>query len=101
MQYYCYAFEKVLPCFCVKQHSVNCIPAALYLVTQNFPEWITLADARIFISNLFVKPEGFSEEEAYQVREHIRVTFEQYLVESKTSANWYEPIWKFLLSYGK
>jgi hypothetical protein len=70
-------------------------------VTQNFPEWITLADARIFISNLFVKPEGFSEEEAYQVREHIRATFEQYLVESKTSANWYEPIWKFLLSYGK
>jgi len=70
MQYYCYAFEKVLPCFCVKQHSVNCIPAALYLVTQNFPEWITLADARIFISNLFVKPEGFSEEEC-QVREHI------------------------------
>ena len=85
----------------VKQHSVNCIPAALYLVTQNFPEWITLDDARTFISELFVKPEGFSEEEAYQVREHIRATFEQYLVESKTSANWYQPIWEFLLSYGK
>ena len=83
----------------VKQHSVNCIPAALYLVTQNFPEWITLDDARKFISQLFLTPEGFSEEEAYQVREHIRVTFEQYLVNGKKSANWYEPIWEFLVNY--
>ncbi|MDY6396144.1 MAG: hypothetical protein SPL22_00295 [Treponema sp.] len=83
----------------VKQHSVNCIPAALYLVTQNFPEWITLDDARKFISQLFLTPEGFSEEEAYQVREHIRVTFEQYLVDGKKSANWYEPIWEFLVNY--
>ena len=83
----------------VKQHSVNCIPAALYLVTQNFPEWITLADARTFISQLFLTPEGFSKEEAYQVREHIRVTFEQYLVDGKKSANWYEPIWDFLVNY--
>ena len=83
----------------VKQHSVNCIPAALYLVTQNFPEWITLDDARKFISQLFLTPEGFSEEEAYQVREHIRVTFEQYLVDGKKSANWYEPIWDFLVNY--
>ncbi len=83
----------------VKQHSVNCIPAALYLVTQNFPEWITLDDAHKFISQLFLTPEGFSEEEAYQVREHIRVTFEQYLVDGKKSANWYEPIWEFLVNY--
>lgn len=83
----------------VKQHSVNCIPAALYLVTQNFPEWITLDDARKFISELFVKPEGFSEEEAFQVREHIRATFEQYLVDGQEAANWYEPIWEFLVNY--
>ena len=83
----------------VKQHSVNCIPAALYLVTQNFPEWITTDDARKFISQLFLTPEGFSEEEAYQVREHIRSTFEQYLVDGKKSANWYEPIWEFLVNY--
>jgi hypothetical protein len=83
----------------VKQHSVNCIPAALYLVTQNFPEWITLDDARKFISELFVKPEGFSEEEAFQVREHIRATFEQYLVDGQKATNWYEPIWEFLVNY--
>ena len=83
----------------VKQHSVNCIPAALYLVTQNFPEWITLDDARKFISELFVKPEGFSEEEAFQVREHIRATFEQYLVDGQKASNWYEPIWEFLVNY--
>ena len=85
----------------VKQHSVNCIPAALYLVTANFPEWITLEDARKFISELFVNPDGFSEEEAYQVREHIRATFEQYLVDGQKSAHWYDPVWEFLLNYEK
>lgn len=85
----------------VKQHSVNCIPAALYLVTQNFPEWISLDDARKFIGELFVKPEGFSEEEAFQVREHIRATFEQYLIESESAAKWYEPVRNFLLNYSK
>lgn len=85
----------------VKQHSVNCIPAALYLVTANFNEWVSVEDARKFISELFTAPEGFSEEEAYQIREHIRATYEQYLIEGAKSANWYEPIWNFLINYSR
>ncbi len=85
----------------VKQHSVNCIPAALYLVVKNFPEWTSIEDARKFIDELFLKPEGFSDEEAYQIREHIRLTFEQFLIEGKKSQKWYEPIWNFLLDYEK
>lgn len=83
----------------VKQHSVNCIPAALYLVTANFSEWVSADDARKFIDELFTAPEGFSTEDASQIRAHIRSTFEQYLVEGKNSNGWYEPIWNFLLNY--
>ena len=85
----------------VKQHSVNCIPAALYLVTANFPEWIMADDARKFIKNMFLKPENFTEEEADKVRNHILSAFEKYLAEGAEASNWYEPVWNFLLNYEK
>ena len=83
----------------VKQHLVNCIPAALYLVVANFQEWISADDARKFIGQLFANPEGFSAEEALQIREHIRATFEQYLTDGAKSPNWYDPIREFLINY--
>ncbi len=83
----------------VKQHSVNCIPAALYLVVKNFPEWITVADARTFISNLFKAPDGFGSDEAIEVRDYIRTTFEQYLVDGAKAENWYDPVREFLINY--
>lgn len=85
----------------VKQHSVNCIPAALYLVTANFGDLFSIDDARKFIDNMFKNPEGFSFEEAFQVKDHIRRSFEKYLSESKTAKNWHEPIRNFLESYEK
>ena len=83
----------------VKQHSVNCIPAALYLATANFPELVSEDDALKFISDMFAKPEGFSNEDADLVRAHIKSTYEKYLSEGAESANWYEPVWNFLLNY--
>ncbi|WP_407426790.1 hypothetical protein [Treponema sp.] len=83
----------------VKQHSVNCIPAALYLATANFPELVSVEDARKFISEMFCTPEGFSYEAAFQVREHIRTTYEKYIEECAKSQNWYEPVHEFLVNY--
>ena len=83
----------------VKQHSVNCIPAALYLATANFPELVSVDDARRFISEMFAHPEGFSDEAAFQVREHISATYEKYLEVGAKSEHWYTPVHEFLLSY--
>ena len=83
----------------VKQHSVNCIPAALYMVVSNYSDWVNADDARKFINNLFVNPEGFTKEEAAEIREHIRTTFEQYLVDGAKAENWYDPIREFLINY--
>ena len=85
----------------MKQHSVNCIPAALYLVTANFGDLFSVDDARKFIDDMFKNPEGFSFEEAFQVKDHIRTSFEKYLSESKTAKNWHEPIRNFLENYEK
>lgn len=83
----------------VKQHSVNCIPAALYMVAANFGEYFSADDARKFISDMFQKPEGFSFEEAFQVKDYIKRSFENYLLEGKKSKEWQEPVINFLLSY--
>ena len=83
----------------VKQHSVNCIPAALYLSTANFPELVSVEDARTFIDDMFVAPEGFSAEAALQIKEHIRATYEKYLEDGAKSEHWYKPVWDFLENY--
>ena len=83
----------------VKQHSVNCIPAALYLATANFPELVTVEDAHKFIFEMFANPEGFSEETALQVREHILTTYDKYRADGAKSENWYDPVREFLVNY--
>jgi hypothetical protein len=84
----------------VKQHSVNCIPAAIYLVVKNFEEWISVDDGRKFIKSLFLKPEGFSDSQATEIRNYILNSYEKYLIEGEKSEHWYEPLWNFLLNYG-
>ncbi|MBQ0052109.1 MAG: hypothetical protein KBT11_08615 [Treponema sp.] len=101
MELYDGAVEIAETVLYVKQHSVNCIPAALYMVTANFGDLFSVEDARKFIDDMFNKPEGFSEVEAFQVKDHIRTAFENYLKEGEKSENWYEPVHKFLENYEK
>lgn len=83
----------------VKQHSVNCIPAALYLLVMNFREYFSADDARKFINDMFQKPEGFSFEEAFQVKDYIKMSFENYLSAGTKAESWYEPVRQFLVDY--
>lgn len=83
----------------VKQHSVNCIPAALYMVTANFSEFFTEEDARKFIAEMFEKPEGFTTTDSEEIRTHIKNAYENYISESKKTEKWYQPVHDFLLNY--
>lgn len=85
----------------VKQHSVNCIPAALYMTEENFSEYLSKEDAMKFIEDMFVIPEGFSKEDAVEVKTHIKTAFENYVTESSKfpKEEWYKPIHTFLENY--
>lgn len=85
----------------VKQHSVNCIPAALYMVVSNFEEYFSADDARKFLDDMFSNPQDFAEEDAKEVKDFMKNRFEKYLEEGKTCENWYEPVRNFLLSLEK
>jgi hypothetical protein len=78
----------------VKQHSVNCIAAALYAMTC-FPGGIfPPTEAEAFASRLFVSSLG--PEDGKQVRNHIVSLYRQFLAERPSARTWDEPLLNFL-----
>ncbi len=82
----------------VKQHSVNCIPAALFMMTNLIPEYFTKDDAKIFIDDLFKTAEDIQEQDKIDIHNHI---FNMYnnLLQEKGDNDWTEPVKNWLLSY--
>ena len=102
----------------VKQHSVNCIPAALYSMTCFSPDLFPEKEAEAFTNLLFssapqadeetrknrVHPSAapitrISEEDKADIKKHILSLYYRFLEERKTSAKWYDPLLKFLREY--
>jgi hypothetical protein len=102
----------------VKQHSVNCIPAALYAMTCFSPELFPPQEAEKFTNLLFspapmadmllrknrVHPSAapltkIEEADQAEIKAHILKLYNQFLEEKKTSLSWTEPLLKFLREY--
>ena len=83
----------------IKQHSVNCIPAAVYMMTELVPSLFTVEDGTNFISALFVKSNEVSQEDCKKIREYIQDRFERLLLERQYCENWTEPLSRWLLEY--
>jgi len=99
----------------VKQHSVNCIPAALYAMTRFNPELFPQEEAEKFIALLFspapvsdnipkkcrVHPcaspsTKLNETDITLIKSHILSMYRRFLAEGKTVQFWGEPILNFL-----
>lgn len=85
----------------IKQHSVNCIPAAFYMMTMQFPELVQPETIERFIDDMFatasesdIKPEN-----AEAIRMHIRTLYRAYVEKGKTAVHWWDPIHEWLKSY--
>jgi hypothetical protein len=81
----------------VKQHSVNCIPAAMYVMTRFDPLLFGAEEAEDFVSALFTGP--FSPEKSAAIRAYIISRYRQFLAEGKDARDWKEPLLKFLAEY--
>jgi len=102
----------------VKQHSVNCIPAALYGMTCFTPDLFTVKEAEEF-TNLLFSPAPAADEEVKknkvhpaaapktcipsedqaQIKEHILKLYKRFLDERKDYKNWYDVLLNFLKTY--
>ena len=83
----------------LKQHSVNCIPAAMYMITSLCPEMFSLQDAVDFIGDLFKDAKDISEENKKAIFDHIQFTYERFLLEGIQSSDWMDPLKHWLDDY--
>ncbi len=83
----------------VKQHSVNCIPAALYMMSNAISDLFSIEDAVMFIDSLFVNQTNIEELSKQEINEHLHTLFEQLLLEGQYSDYWLEPLKRWLYKY--
>jgi hypothetical protein len=83
----------------VKQHSVNCIPAALYMMTALYSSQFTTYDAVDFINNLFIYDKRLSLQDRAEIANHINFMYERLLLEGAYCDDWQEPIKHWLRTY--
>jgi len=86
----------------VKQHSVNCIPVALYMITSTSEkEFFTAEDAVMFMSRLFRNspeiPPGVREE----ITEYFIFMYERTFLENVYSDSWQDCIRHWLLDFAE
>ncbi len=72
----------------VKQHSVNCIAAALYAMTRYDPELWPEAEAEAFASDLFRSHHAISENDAEAIRKHIIDLYHNFLRDGDKGDPW-------------
>ena len=85
----------------VKQHSVNCIPAALYLTVKLFPGLFSEGDALGFLDSMFKAQTDIQPGDRQEIIQYMKGLFVQFQQESAACQDWKEPVKKWLINYEK
>jgi len=80
----------------VKQHSVNCISAAMYAMSRFDTRLFPPAEAERFASDLFREGNSLTREDGEEIREHILSLYRRFLIEGEKSDDWKKPLLDFL-----
>jgi hypothetical protein len=80
----------------VKQHSVNCISAAMYAMSHFDSPLFQPDEAIQFAEQLYVHEENPGEEDSILIREHIISLYERFMQEGNDAARWEKPLIQFL-----
>ena len=86
----------------VKQHSINCIAAALFMVsTVNGNDFFTSDDAAVFISRLFQDSPEIEEDDALEIRNYILSLYTSLMNAYQTSSEWQHPLLHWIKDYAE
>ena len=83
----------------LKQHSVNCIPAAMYMLTRIAPELFTPTDATAFIHRMFSTAQDIDEKDKKAISDYMEFIYERFLLEGSLEDDWRSPVIRWLDSY--
>lgn len=81
----------------IKQHSVNCVAAALYMMNCILEGEFSIQDAVDFINTLFIEADDITEENKKLINEHLNILFEQLLLEGTNEYDWVTPLKRWIL----
>jgi len=97
-----YAIQIIESVLFVKQHSVNCIPAAIYMVTVTTPDsFFSSEDAHEFIDSIFLHCPEMPSDLREEVITHFKNFYDRCYEENKTSKNWQDPLKNWLIQHAK
>ena len=82
----------------IKQHSVNCIPAAMYAMTRFDGRLFPPEEAERFAAELFLGEKNPAKEDAEEIRRHILSLYHRFLSEGEAAEDWKTPLLDFLKS---
>ncbi|MDR1986782.1 MAG: hypothetical protein LBP88_07420 [Treponema sp.] len=82
----------------VKQHSINCVAAALYAMTCFDPILFSPEEAHDFIARLFIHTQRPTPQDSALIRNYIRERYAGFLAEAAGASSWEEPLLQFLRS---
>jgi len=85
----------------VKQHSVNCIPAALYMLTVLHNDIYSAYDAIDFINSLFAHDGIIPSADRTEIITHINFMYERLLLEGAYCDSWQDPVKRWIRSYAE
>jgi hypothetical protein len=78
----------------IKQHSINCISAAMYAMTRFDPCLFPPGEAERFASDLFIRERIPNKEDGVAIREHIISLYRRFLAGG--DGDWTKPLLEFL-----
>ena len=85
----------------VKQHSVNCIPAAMYMMLYVLKNRFTISAGIDIINSLFADDETLSDSDKKKISAHIHFMFERLLLEGANENDWTVPVKRWLKTYAR
>ncbi|MGN0728638.1 hypothetical protein [Treponema sp.] len=83
----------------MKQHSVNCISAAIYMVTKTAPELLTQEQATAFIDDMFKNSEYVEKNDAMRITSCIKEMYQNLMEQSQNEQDWTVPLKEWLENY--
>ena len=83
----------------MKQHSVNCISAAIYMVTKTAPELLTEEMSIDFIDSMFKDSIYVEKTDSKEITSYIKKMYKNLMEESRNSDDWTSPLKEWLKNY--
>ena len=83
----------------MKQHSVNCISAAIYMVTKTAPELLTEEMSIDFIDSMFKDSIYVEKTDSKEITSYIKKMYKDLMEESRNSDDWTSPLKEWLKNY--